>query len=65
MFSKIDADLSNGIVYYDGKLKVDAVLIQKILLDLNKESNYFNQSTLRAYVDANDNVLAVDIREKY
>lgn len=65
MFSKIDADLSNGIVYYDGKLKVDAVLIQKILLDLNKESNYFNQSTLRAYVDANGNVLAVDIREKY
>lgn len=64
MFGNFDkSDISSSIVYQDDSLVVDESLVNRILQDLRGERNYFNQESLKVYVNDNQDIIAVDIRE--
>lgn len=67
LFANLDkSDLSDMPFHQvDNSLKLDEKLANKIVGDLFLGQNNFDAKDLRIYVDSNENILAIDIREKF
>ena len=67
MFANIGKDDLSGMVVYQQSpaLKMDLTFVKKVIGDLQGNTNYFPLGKLRAYVDANGNLAAADVREVY
>lgn len=67
MFANIGKDDLSGMVVYQQSpaLKMDLTFVNKVIGDLQGNTNYFPLGKLRAYVDANGNLAAADVREVY
>lgn len=67
MFANIDKDVVDGAAAFQesARLIINNELIAKILADIFNNQDNFNPSNMRIYIDANQNIVAVDIRQNF